>query len=166
MGIDIKEQLKQIELALLKGLSPQEIISHWAMVQTEFDMMSARCQTLATERDRFYEEKHALKTKLEAASAEKTRLSETINALERQIRSDEIGVMEWRIEKRYAELHIKALTDIISGILSRTALKGEGFFSASGYLPHPSSHSAGNVNATGNVGVSEQVMTPTIGAQR
>lgn len=160
MQTEIKEQLKQIELAMLKGLTPQEIISHFAEMQKRFEEVIARNDTLEKRaqvltQDNVKQEKEITRKRDEVAAVTKER-----DTLLADIKRREAADMRWTIEREYSEKIITTLKDIMSAALTRSALEGKGFLNFSAYQPQQ----YGQANASGSieVGAKEELKKPEI----
>lgn len=162
MKTEIQEHLKQIELALLKGTTPAEMVTHFAEVQKQFEKLT---EEKAAVDKRLAEE---VKLRGEAACTIKD-IESTLGTLRQELVTAKNTIdgmkenhMRWGIERMYAEKTIETLKDVLSAALTRSALKGTSMFDFSGYFPSTNGGCSGNIGGKGNLEAGEQTIKPNI----
>jgi len=159
MNTEVADYLKQIELSFLRGLTPEQIVSHFAEVQRKFEALVATNDALEKEKSTLQERNYKQKNDIEKLESECTRSKESLNKSTTELSTMQTSIMRWQIEKEYADKLIATLKDIMSASLTRSALSGTGMFDFSG-----SSYSGGNgtIGGRGSVGLTEEVKKPVI----
>lgn len=162
MRTEIQEHLKQIELALLKGTTPAEMVTHFAEVQKQFESLT---EEKAAVDKRLAEE---IKRRGDAIDSI-AKIESTLGTLRQELVDAKATIdsmkenhMRWGIERTYAEKTIETLKDILSAAFTRSALKGTSMFDFSGYFPSATSGSSGNISGKGNLAAGEQIIKPDI----
>lgn len=162
MKTEIQEQLKQIELAMLKGTSVAEIVTHFAEVQKQFSEMVEQREQLETQIKTLVAQKTELLEIGNKAVAQLGAMDKDLTAAQTRIQAMEKNDLTWSIERGYAETMITTLKDIISAAMTRSALKGGGMFDFSGNLPGQNGCSSGYISGRGEAKIEEQVTKPEI----
>lgn len=158
--MDIKNELKEIELAIVKGLSQEAIVKHVAELQTKFESLETKVAEITKERDN--QLAYIVKLEKDLDSVQKTYLQvlAELNNAKSTIKEMEKNDWQWKIERQYTEGLISTLKELFSAALTRTAIKGESFLNFSSYLP--GQYGQGNVTGSGNATKQEEVIKPEI----
>lgn len=162
MNSEIAEQLKQIELAMLKGVTSPEVIKHFAEVQKKFEALVKENAENIVKIEEWKNKTANLQRQNSDLITDKSNLVDELNAEKQRNAANEKALITWGIEKNYAESMIRTLKDLFSAALTKSALKGESFLNFSGTLPNPSNYSSGNISGSGNVKIGTEEVKPEI----